>query len=558
MSDDNSLQAPSPEQLAEFLPQYGIESFIAQGGMGAVYKGRQISLDRDVAIKVLLNEFGQDAEFLESFSTEAKAMARLNHPNLLGVFDFGDLDGMPYIVMEYVDGGSLHEAAWDQAIEPSAAVAIVKGICDGLANAHEHGIVHRDIKPSNILLTTSIEPKIADFGLAHAADSDQPGLVMGTPGYTAPEVFHDPDQAGKLADIYSVGVILHQLLTGADPAGSMEPPKQPSGNIRLDAIWRKATHISPAQRYQTVAEMSADLGKWSPSKLASPAAGGAGAYRPTKVKSSGGGIIGKLFIIAILAAVVYFVHHRLEDTKRQIKQVNDDTNKNVKVRVIDLKPDPIEKTAPETTDTTNQLNPSPIPEVDSLAPEPTEELLPGDLELRDRAIGLILDAGIKRDKELATSGQAAAQSIGARYRAQLTRIRNSYVSRLESAASETSDEDLKKRLLAQAKRAEDLDEWVGLLSADTSGNTNAGSNSFAGKWVQNCEGKDSQWIAHPDGRMEIVGKDWEVTWEILENGTLEVDWNKKRPYIYSRDEEGKGWTGETSFGKHTTLSPGDW
>lgn len=106
--------------------------------MGAVYKARQLSLDRDVAIKVLLYEFGGDAEFRESFTTEAKAMARLNHPNLLGVFDYGNVDGMPYIVMEYVDGESLHEAAWNKAIAPLQAVAIVKGICAGLARPTEY------------------------------------------------------------------------------------------------------------------------------------------------------------------------------------------------------------------------------------------------------------------------------------------------------------------------------------------------------------------------------------------------------------------------------------
>ena len=162
------FQAPSPEQLAELLPQFDIAFFIAQGGMGAVYKGRQISLDRDVAIKVLPQEVGADEEFRESFNREAKAMARLKHPNLLGVLDFGDVDGMPYIVMEYVEGGSLHEACFEKAVDPAQAVAIVKGICDGLASAHEHDIVHRDIKPANILLTERLEAKVADFGLAHA------------------------------------------------------------------------------------------------------------------------------------------------------------------------------------------------------------------------------------------------------------------------------------------------------------------------------------------------------------------------------------------------------
>ena len=176
----------------------------------------------------------------------------------------------PYIVMEYVNGQSLHEAAWNQAIQPSQAVAIVKGICDGLAHAHRHDIVHRDIKPSNILLTPEAMPKIADFGLARATDSDKSGLVMGTPGYTAPEVFHDPAQAGKLADLYSVGVILHQLLTGIDPAGSLGPPTQVTGDPRLDAICRKATHITPSQRYHGIEALASDLNPVSYTHLTLP------------------------------------------------------------------------------------------------------------------------------------------------------------------------------------------------------------------------------------------------------------------------------------------------
>jgi serine/threonine protein kinase len=248
---ENAFQAPSPGELSQLLPQYDIEFFIAQGGMGAVYKGRQISLDRDIAIKVLPREMVQSKEFLDSFVSEAKSMARLNHPNLLGVFDYGDVEGMPYIVMEYVDGGSLHQAAWNQAVEPLQAVSIVKGICDGLAHAHEQGIVHRDIKPSNILLTPSIEAKVADFGLAHATDSDMPGLVMGTPGYTAPEVFQDPNQAGNLADIYSVGVILHQLLTSCSPASTRQDAWsrraiRPATSASMRSGARRHTHIPPS------------------------------------------------------------------------------------------------------------------------------------------------------------------------------------------------------------------------------------------------------------------------------------------------------------------------
>ena len=146
--------------------KYRIVRIVGEGGMGAVYKARQRSLDRDVAIKILPRELGEDPEFHQSFETEAKAMARLNHPNLIGVYDFGAVEGMPYIVMEYVNGKSLFHSAYNIAIDPIQAVTIVKGICDGLAHAHENGVIHRDIKPANILLTPKAEPKIGDFGLA--------------------------------------------------------------------------------------------------------------------------------------------------------------------------------------------------------------------------------------------------------------------------------------------------------------------------------------------------------------------------------------------------------
>jgi serine/threonine-protein kinase len=325
------FQAPSPEYLAGLLPQYDVKLFIAQGGMGAVYKGRQISLDRDIAIKVLPHEVGASEGFRESFISEAKSMARLNHTNLLGVLDYGTVEGLPYIVMEYVEGGSLHDAFYNRAVEAIKAAVIVKGICDGLRHAHEHGIVHRDMKPSNILLTTKREPKIADFGLAHATDSDKPGLMMGTPGYTAPEVFRNPNLAGALADIYSVGVIMHQLLTGIDPTGSMTPPTHTSGNIRLDPIWRKATNPVPSQRYATVAAMSADLEKWIEAKQKSaltPAARTSSALaRPAPVQTSSGSSTGKFFLIGVLGVMIMVAYLVLKDRKEQIDATLADNGK---------------------------------------------------------------------------------------------------------------------------------------------------------------------------------------------------------------------------------------
>jgi serine/threonine protein kinase len=262
----SSFEAPTLEALAELLPAYEFDSFIAQGGMGAVYLARQKALDRDVAIKVLPRELGDDPEFRKSFETEAKAMARLNHPNLIGVYDSGDLDGMLYIVMEYVNGKSLYHSAYNLAVDPPQAAGLVKGICDGLAHAHENGVIHRDIKPANILLTTKAEPKIGDFGLARRADSDHPGLIMGTPGYTAPEIYDDPEHASQKTDIYAVGVILYELLTGHRPEDDEElpPPSTVVGcDKKLDKIWAKATARNPRDRYESAEQMAIDLQGWA-------------------------------------------------------------------------------------------------------------------------------------------------------------------------------------------------------------------------------------------------------------------------------------------------------
>ncbi len=641
MSTD-AFQAPSPDYLAELLPQYGIESFIAQGGMGAVYKARQISLDRDVAIKVLPKELGGDAEFRESFLTEAKAMAKLNHPNLLGVFDYGDVDGMPYIVMEYVEGGSLHQAAWNQAIEPASAVAIVKGICDGLAHAHENGIIHRDIKPSNILLTIKAEPKVADFGLAHSTDAEESGMMMGTPGYTAPEVFHDPGQAGVLADVYSVGVILHQLLTGIDPAGSAGPPTKPTGNLRLDAIWRKATNIHPAQRYPSMAAMASELDKWlGTTKKVADVATGRPAYTPpkrtTQTIGAGGGGMGvfpKIIIIGILAVAVYFTYGLLKERNQMLKDNIADAKKGT---------DAVHKTV--------ILPPPPAPVTDVLPPEPevpdnevtgnvgdegndnetavnpadpddgadADEYTPGDPLLLEQARGLILKARGKRDEAFAANAREMSFQIGAAartvkrddmqsildlrdeitenripltdeaeglpdalmrdferarakegsiiesYKTELTRIRDSYVSRLLAKAEENKEADgaTKRNLVKQANLANDLDGWIDELAPEPEwepgsiSGPGGGGGDFAGKWVEISDGGESHWISHSDGTMECVGRDWEGSWEMLPDGTVEVRWeDKPKPYVYEKD--GDGWTGKTSFGRDTSLSPGRW
>ncbi len=262
--------APEIFFLASLFPGYEIESLIATGGMGAVYCAVQKSLDRRVAIKILPPELSADQAFRAGFEEEAKAMARLNHPNLIGVYDSGEVGGMLYIIMEFVPGQSIHHSAHGIAIDPMESVRLVSGICHGLAHAHEHGIIHRDIKPANILLDLNAQPKIGDFGLARPCDKQfqESEEIYGTPHYTAPEVVDAPHSVDYRADIFSVGVVLHELLTGKLPA---DDPRSASNIVRcdprFDAVIRCATQVVPEYRYSSASEMAADLSAIGSSRM---------------------------------------------------------------------------------------------------------------------------------------------------------------------------------------------------------------------------------------------------------------------------------------------------
>lgn len=262
MSENPTFNAPEVHELASLFSGYAIEHLIACGGMGAVYKARQIALDREVAIKILPRELSRDASFREGFAAEAKAMAKLNHPNLISVFDFGEVDGMLFIIMEFVPGQSLYHATYNKRMEPRQVAKMISEIGAGLHHAHEHGILHRDIKPANVLLDAQQRPKIGDFGLARPigfANADDE-TIYGTPHYTAPEIINQPHQVDARADVFSLGVMLHELLTGKMPADDNRLPSVICGCPKgFDAIIRKATAPVSTQRYATVAAMMQDL-----------------------------------------------------------------------------------------------------------------------------------------------------------------------------------------------------------------------------------------------------------------------------------------------------------
>jgi serine/threonine protein kinase len=282
---------PTVEKLTSLFPQLEIVELIGQGGMGAVYKARQKELDRIVALKILPPDIGQDPAFAERFAREAKALAKLNHPGIVTLFEFGKADGLYFFLMEYVDGVNLRQLLHGGRVSAREALAIVPQICDALQYAHDQGIVHRDIKPENILLDRRGRVKVADFGLAKlvgtecgrpgrsdapnadisgksgilaASDVAAPGTapgagpprdltesgkVMGTPQYMSPEQIQAPSEVDHRADIYALGVVFYQMLTGELPGKTIEPPsKKVSIDVRLDEVVLRALEKKPERR----------------------------------------------------------------------------------------------------------------------------------------------------------------------------------------------------------------------------------------------------------------------------------------------------------------------
>ncbi|MBI5818766.1 MAG: protein kinase [Verrucomicrobia bacterium] len=263
--NDPSPASPAPPlppgDIAPHFPQLEVLECLGRGGMGVVYKARQKSLDRFVALKLLAPERIGDPRFAERFAREAKALAGLSHQNIVTVHDFGQAGGFYYLVMEFVDGVNLRDAMRAGRFTPEQALAIVPPVCAALQYAHEHGIVHRDIKPENLLLDKEGRVKIADFGIAKMLHTEGPDVGLadsqpaGTPQYMAPEQ-KARRRTDHRADIYSLGVVLYELLTGELPGKPIEPPsKKVVIDVRLDEIVLRALEANPERRYQTAAEV---------------------------------------------------------------------------------------------------------------------------------------------------------------------------------------------------------------------------------------------------------------------------------------------------------------
>ncbi len=306
---------PPVEEIARLFPQLEILGLIGKGGMGAVYKARQPALDRFVALKVLPPAVGSDPGFAERFNREARALARLNHPNIVAVHDFGRTGPLHYLLMEFVDGTNLREVEHAGRLSPEQALAIVPQICEALQFAHNEGIVHRDIKPENLLLDKKGRVKITDFGIAKivgvpAGKVSLTGAkdVVGTPHYMAPEQIEKPQAVDHRADIYSLGVVFYEMLTGELPLGKFAPPsKKVQIDVRLDDVVLHTLEKEPERRYQQVNQLKTDVETIA--GTAAPAAGYAakGGPVPLLATPSGKAASDKTILPAFLLAIFFGV-----------------------------------------------------------------------------------------------------------------------------------------------------------------------------------------------------------------------------------------------------------
>lgn len=281
--------AASDRRALEAINKYELLGKLGQGGMGVIYRARQVALNRRVALKMILAGHHASAHTVARFLREGKAVARLRHPNIVQVYEFGESEGLPYYTMELVEGGNLKERLAEGPFEPREAAELVRTLAAAAEYAHRKGILHRDLKPANILLAEDGTPKITDFGLAKwlDAESSEPTsaalteaeAILGTPSYMAPEQAECRSaDIGRATDVYALGVILYESMTGKPPLVGMTkvetlalvrssepvPPSRHRPGIPpwLEAICLKCLEKSPGRRYPTAQALADDLGRW--------------------------------------------------------------------------------------------------------------------------------------------------------------------------------------------------------------------------------------------------------------------------------------------------------
>jgi serine/threonine protein kinase len=311
-------EPPTPEELSRLLPQYRIESLIGRGGMGAVYKGTQIVLDRPVAIKLLPAEIAANEEFITRFHREARTLARLQHSRIITIHDFGQTsEGHLYFVMEYIDGTDLRKILRGPGLSPNQALLVVGQICDALHAAHSQGVIHRDIKPENILISKDGYVKLADFGLARPLNQGNTSVltstnvIMGTADYMAPE--QRDGQADERADIFALGVMLYEMLTGKPPRGAFEPAsRKVQLDVRIDEVVLKALQTEPERRYQHASEMKTDVDRIRNTPLPAPPPAKPQPSTPPARKRTNAFLVAAAFCLLLLGAAGYYIWQKTD------------------------------------------------------------------------------------------------------------------------------------------------------------------------------------------------------------------------------------------------------
>jgi serine/threonine-protein kinase len=281
MLSAGSLGGAAPEGMPT-VPGYEILGELGRGGMGVVYKARQLALKRTVALKMILGGLHAAPHERARLRSEAELVARLQHPNIVQVFEVGEVDGLPFLALEFVDGGTLAQRLASDPLPPRDAARLVATLAEAVHTAHSLNVVHRDLKPANVLLTAAGVPKIADFGLARGLDAEarrtHSGEILGTPSFMAPEQTTGPTGVGPAADVYALGAILYASLTGRPPFDAesvlatllevchkdASPPSRlrPQVPRDLETICLKCLQKNPEKRYPSARELADDLNRY--------------------------------------------------------------------------------------------------------------------------------------------------------------------------------------------------------------------------------------------------------------------------------------------------------